>query len=273
MSEHIAFEVRDGVAWIRFRRPEKLNAQSLEMLRALTDMLYRCEVDREVRAVALTGSGRGFSGGFDLGEVPVDEGPEAIGQHFRRASLYWHAAVSAILRLPKPVLAGVNGVTVGGGLGVVLASDIAMASTEATFTPGWFGIGISIDTGSSALLPLHLGWRRATEWIYTNRTLSAAEALEWGLVNRVVPADRFAAELERVARELADGPTHLYALAKSLFQRGRTESPETQYEFEREGVVASVTRPEFADRLRRFRRKERRSSGLALDLDGRGKQG
>ncbi len=268
MTSGIDFETRDGVGWIRFDRPEKLNAQSVEMLSGLTDLIYRCESDRAIRAVVITGTGRGFSGGFDLGEIPLDEGEEAVHRHFRRASLYWHSTISGIIRLRKPVLAAVNGAAVGGGLGLVLAADLAVASEHATFTPAWFSIGISIDTGSSCSLPAYLGWRRATEWIYTNRTLSAAEALEWRLVNRVVAAPRFDGEVARIAVELADGPTHLFALAKQLFHRGRTESPETQYEFEREGVIASVTSPEFADRLRRFRDKERPSRSTSLDLDG-----
>ena len=270
MTAHVEFDVQDAVAWIRFARPEKLNAQSVEMLSAVTDLIYRCEADAAVRAVVFTGTGRGFTGGFDLAEIPLDEGDEAIHRHFRRASLYWHSAISGIIRLRKPVLAAVNGATVGGGVGLVLASDIAIASAEATFTPAWFSIGISIDTGSSCSLPSYIGWRRATEWVYTNRTIDAREALEWGLLNRVVPADALESEARRVAVQLANGPTRLYGLAKELFHRGRTESPETQYELEREGVIASVTAPEFAPRLRAFRDGARPSRGAALDLDGPG---
>ena len=262
----IDFDLRDGVGTITINRPDKLNACTREMLRTWTERLYECEGNPAVKAVVITGAGKGFTAGFDLGEVPVDRGTEAIRDHFRNTSLYWHSVISAIVRIEKPVLAAVNGPAVGGGIGLVLAADLAIASTQASFTPAWFSIGICIDTATSCHLVPYIGMRRATEWIYTNRTLSAAEALDWGLLNRVYPPGEYEKEVDRVARELAAGPTLLYGLAKSLFHRGRTESLETECEFEREGVLKSVTDPGFPPRLKMFRSKQRPSKSLSLDL-------
>jgi 2-(1,2-epoxy-1,2-dihydrophenyl)acetyl-CoA isomerase len=262
----VELTIEDGVGTITINRPDKLNACSTEMLRSWTEHLYACEGSPAVKAVVITGRGKAFTAGFDLGEVPVDAGTEAIRGHFRNTSLYWHSVISAIVRIDKPVLAAVNGPTVGGGIGLVLASDLAIASTEATFTPAWFSIGISIDTATSCHLVSYIGMRRATEWIYTNRVLSAREALDWGLLNRVYPPGEYEREVRRVAAELAAGPTLLYGLAKSLFHRGRTETLETECEFEREGVLKSVTDPAFAERLRMFLQKQRPSKALSLDL-------
>ena len=262
----IDFELRDGVGTITVNRPEKLNACTREMLRLWTERLYECEGDPAVKAVVITGAGKAFTAGFDLGEVPLERGTEAIRNHFRNTSLYWHSVISAIVRIDKPVLAAVNGPAVGGGIGLVLAADLAIASTGASFTPAWFSIGISIDTATSCHLVPYIGMRRATEWIYTNRTLSAAEALDWHLLNRVYPPGEYEKEIRRVARELAAGPTFLYGLAKSLFHRGRTETLETECEFEREGVLRSVTDPAFPPRLRMFLDKQKPSKSLSLDL-------
>lgn len=262
----IELEVEDGIGKITINRPHKLNACTKEMLRAWTERLYECEGSRAVKAVVITGAGKAFTAGFDLGEVPLERGTEAIRDHFRNTSLYWHSVISAIVRIDKPVLAAVNGPAVGGGIGLVLAADLAIASTEASFTPAWFSIGICIDTATSCHLVPYIGMRRATEWIYTNRTLSASEALQWHLLNRVYPPGEYEKEVDRVARELAAGPTHLYGLAKALFHRGRTETLETECEFEREGVLRSVTDPAFASRLGMFLGKQRPSKSLSLNL-------
>lgn len=257
-TDPVRVETADGATWLTFNRPERLNSFNADELAALVATLEQCEADASVRAVVITGSGRAFTSGLDLHEAPAGD-PAAMARWMARVAPLWGAVASALVRMNKPVLAAVNGSTVGGGVGIALASDFVIASSQATFTPGWLAIGVSIDTGSSWSLPAYLGMRRATEWVYTNRTLTAAQALEWGLVNRVVDAAQFEDEVRRVGRELAAYPTHLFAMSKALFRRGRTHDAENQHQAEADTLEIAAAHPHFHQTLDRFYQK--RGSG------------
>jgi 2-(1,2-epoxy-1,2-dihydrophenyl)acetyl-CoA isomerase len=264
-DHHISVEQADGVATIRFIRPSKLNAASGQLLLETLEALYRLESDDSVGAIVLTGEGPVFSSGFDLEEVPMDSGSE-IQTHFRLKALYYHAVIHMLARIEKPTLAAVNGPAVGGGLGMSLACDMAVCTDRATFLPAWMSIGIANDASSSFYLPRVVGYRRAMEWLLTNRTLDASEAFEWGVVNRVIPEAEFQSRVDEIARQLAAAPTHLQGLVKNRIQEGSSQTLESCTEHEVQNVIASVGHPHFAERLALFRNKQMRSGEVAVDL-------
>ena len=265
--QHIQLDVDAGVATITFDRPSQRNASSQQLLRETRDALYRIERHDEVGAIVVTGKGRGFNSGFDLKEVPLGPGDtKAIHDHFRITALYWHAMIHMLTRIKKPTLAAVNGKVAGGGLGIVLACDIAIAVESATFVPAWMSIGIGNDTGTSYALPRVVGFRRAMEWLLSNRTLDASEALDWGLVNRVCPEATFAKAVAETAADLAAGPTHLMAMVKERLHSGWNQSLEECTEHEVQNVIASVTHPHFQQCLKQFVDKARRSDTVMVRL-------
>ncbi len=228
---------RDGsVQTITLNRPDKLNAFTLGVHEGLHAALDEAR-DPEVRAVVITGAGRGFSAGQDL--TAFGEGGDVA--EMLRAT--YHVTVLAIQALEKPVIAAVNGVCAGAGLSLACACDIRIASDAAFFVPGFVGIGLIPDSGGSYFIQRLLGTPRAFEWMTSNRRLTAAEALDWGLVSEVVEADSFAARVAERAAGLAAAPTRAIALTKRLFDDAATSTLEDQ--LEREAVTqAEATRTE-----------------------------
>lgn len=252
MYEAIGHRVQDGVAEITIDLPRHRNALSVRAMQEVTDALNRAEEDDAVGAVMITGAADAFCAGFYLREIPMDRGVDGVRDHFRVAALWWHQMIHKIVRVKRPVLAAVNGVAAGGGLGVLLASDLAICSDNAKFVCAWHTIGIGNDTGTSYSLARVVGMRRAMELMLTNRTLLPAEAREWGLVSRVYPQAQFRDIARQVARELAAAPTHLQVMAKERFHAGWTQPVEECTEFEIQNVIASVTHPHFMPALQRF---------------------
>lgn len=164
----VDFEVTDSIATITLNRPDKLNSASVELLYTVTERLYEIKARDDIGAVILTGAGEAFCSGFDLLEIPLDDGQQAVHEHFRRAALYWHDMIPAIVRLNKPVVAAVNGRAVGGGLGMTLASDIAFAAESANFTPAFMAFGVGPDSTTTYHLPRIMGFGR--HWSGYTRT-------------------------------------------------------------------------------------------------------
>ena len=254
----VDYALQDGVAFITLNRPERLNAGSEELLQGLLKLIYRAEADGAVKAVHLTGAGRAFSAGFDMRSVPSGEGSDRLHEHFRWLAMLWHEATTGLVRLPKPVVGAINGVAVGGGLGLVLACDMAIAGESASFLMSYHSIGLTPDGTTTYHLPRYIGLRRAIEWVYTNRRLSAREAEAWGVVNRVVPDDQLLAESGRLARELAQGPTHIIGRTKELYHAGWTEGLETQAGVEQQGIMWSVRQRWFQEWVQEFQAKRGR---------------
>ncbi len=263
--EKIRLDVDGGAATITFQIPERANALGRVALQETLHALGACEVREDVGAVVLTGAGEdAFCSGFDLKEIPA--GDDAIREHFDDLALWWHQVLHRIIRLRKPVLAAVNGVAAGGGFGISLAADLAVCAERARFVCAWHSIGIANDTATSYSLARIVGMRRAMELMLTNRTLDAAEALEWGLVNRVYPAAGFAANVARIAADLAAAPTHLQVMAKDRFHMGWRQSVEECTEFEIQNVLDSVTHPHFWPQLERFLTRSGRSDAVQVRL-------
>src|SRR5271155_405635 len=216
----ILYELRDGVAQITLNRPDAANSLNHQLSSELLDALIRSEENPEVRALVLTGTGRFFCAGADLKSFYTQVG----GLKDRISHL--HVALSRIVRAPFPVVAAVNGTAAGGGMGLACGCDLIIAAESAKFIMAYTRRGLSPDGTTTYFLPRRIGVGRALELAYTNRTLSAREALEWGLVNRVVPDAELLTQTHTLAAELAKGATRALAGAKRLIYGGVNESLE-----------------------------------------------
>jgi enoyl-CoA hydratase/carnithine racemase len=265
--ERVEFQVEHGAATIAFNMPRFGNALDLKGVQETLDALHWAEARKDVGAVVLTGRGKAFCSGFNLKEIPAgDIDIEKISAHFRVLALWWHQVLHLITRIPKPVLAAVNGVAAGSGLGMTLCADMAVCRDSASFLPAWHTIGLANDATTSYSLVKIVGFRRAMEWMMTNRTVDSREALEMGLVSRVYDAASFDKNVASIARELAAGPTHLQAMAKQGFHMGWRRSIEEATEFEIENVMRSVAHPYFKQSLTKFLAGERKSNEAQVRL-------
>lgn len=203
--------VRDGaVASITLDRPDALNALNAQLRGELLRALKEVGRDDSVRAVVLTGQGRGFCAGADL------RGGGAEREFRRVLTSEYHPIVEAILGLPKPVVAAVNGAAAGAGMSLALAADFVVAAESARFVPAFHRIGLVPDSGLTRVLVRALGRHRALEILLGERQLETAEAVQAGLVAAVVPDERLAEVATALARRLAEGPTRAIALTKRL---------------------------------------------------------
>ena len=206
--------LENGVLTLTLDRPDALNSLTQPLLGELGDALEAAATNDGVRAVVLTGAGRGFCAGQDLKEI---EGREVVfEEHLQR----FNRVIRGIAELPKPVLAAVNGVAAGAGLSIALACDMRVASENATFTTAFSRIGLVPDSGMSHTLPRLVGPAKAFELLALSPRLSAEEARELGIVDRVAPAADFQKTVEEVAETLAQGPTKAYGLIKRALREG-----------------------------------------------------
>jgi 2-(1,2-epoxy-1,2-dihydrophenyl)acetyl-CoA isomerase len=218
MSEYETVNVhRQGAAaTIELNRPDTLNAWNAQLGHDLLAAITAAAQDDDVRVVVITGAGRAFSAGADLRDLSGREERTPDGHPDVRKVLTerYHPIITTIRTMPKPVLAAVNGPAVGIGLSLALASDLVVAAESAYFLLAFVNIGLVPDGGSSLFVPTRIGFARATEMAMLGERIAAAQALEWGLVNRVVPDASFATEVAALRDRLAAGPTRSYAGSK-----------------------------------------------------------
>jgi len=252
--ERVIYEVKDAVAAITLNRPDAYNALNLALARDLFHAVLEADEDRAVRSIVITGAGKAFCAGGDVKDFA--DNPERIGILIKELTTYLHGAVSRLARAQKPVVMAVNGVAAGGGMSLALAGDLVVAAESAKFTMAYSKIAASPDGSSTYFLPRLIGLRRAIELCYTNRALTAREAMDWGLVNRVHPDAEFAGSVSALARELAQGPTLAFGRAKLLFHQSTQESLETQMELEAQAIAASGHTEDFRNGVTAFARKQ-----------------
>ena len=241
---------RDGaVLTITLNRPDVLNAFNAAMHQALSAALNEAKAD-DVRAVVITGAGRGFCVGQDLTEFR--EAPGDIGERLRGN---YHPNILALRRLEKPVLAAVNGPAAGAGLSFACACDLRLAAVSATFVPAFINIGLVPDSGGTYFVRRLLGTARAFDWMTSGRRLSAAEALDWGLVSEVVPDEKLAERAAERAAELAAMPTRGVGLTKRLFDHAENATLEEQLELEAQLQTAATQTADFREGVDAFLEK------------------
>jgi len=231
--ETVNVRVQEGVATIELNRPQALNAWNAQLGADLLAALREASEDDAVRALVLTGAGRGFSSGADLkdisgGDVTADGRPDV----YKTLTERYHPIMHAIRAMPKPVIAAVNGPAVGIGCSLALCSDLILAAEGAYFLLAFVNIGLVPDGGSSLFLPTRIGMARATELSMLGERLPAARALEWGLINRVVPDASLREEAASLAARLAAGPTRSYAGTKRQLNNWLYSRMEEQLELE-----------------------------------------
>jgi len=243
-----------GDATLTLNRPEAFNALNMTLGRDLFHAVLEVDDDAAVRAIVVTGAGKAFCAGGDV--KAFADNLDRIGALIKELTTYLHGAVSRLCRSEKPVIMAINGVAAGGGMSLALAGDLVLAAESARFTMAYSKIAATPDGSSTYYLPRLIGVRRALELYLTNRTLSAHEAQEWGLITRVVPDGELASAADALARELAQGPTRAFGGAKRLFHQATSESLETQMELEAQAIAASGRTDDFRAGVTAFANKQ-----------------
>lgn len=225
----LRFELSAGVATITFdRKDNPANALNTRMAEEMFDVSLRCGAV-DVRAIIITGEGRMFCGGGDLEEINAAADKPAL---LSRMATVLHAALSRLAHIDAPVIMAVNGTAGGGGFSVALSGDYVIASEKAKFLSAYTASGLTPDGSSTYFLAKHVGLLRAKELLLTNRVLSAPEAMDWGIVNKVVPPEALMDEARTLARQFADGPTKAFGGVKRLLDTAYTDGMETQMDRE-----------------------------------------
>ena len=230
--ETVNVSVSDGVATVQLNRPEALNAWNRQFGEDLLAALREARADEAVRAVLIEGAGRGFSSGADLKDFGAETTPDGRPDVYRTLTHRYHPIMVEIREMPKPVLASVRGPAVGIGCSLALCCDLILAAQSAYFLLAFVNIGLVPDGGSSLFVPTRIGMARATELMMLGERLPAPQALEWGLINRVVADERLDEESAALAARLAAGPTCSYAGTKRQLNNWLYSRMDEQLELE-----------------------------------------
>lgn len=256
MADCIVETTPDGVRLIRFNRPERLNSMGGTLIADLNEAIATGEADDSVRVFVVTGQGRAWCAGADLKDPAVQAFPNA-GAAGRRAEAIDHLGGAGrtaltVYRSGKPVIAAINGVTVGGGLGLALCMDIRVASEEARFSTVFISRGLAPDFGLSWFLPRLVGPEHAAELFYTARMVDAAEALALGMVSKVVPHGQLLDETMALAHRIAKQPPSALSYTRRDLQHALTSTLEQHLEYEWANQRLQLSSPEFTEGLAAF---------------------
>jgi 2-(1,2-epoxy-1,2-dihydrophenyl)acetyl-CoA isomerase len=249
--ETVGVERRGAELRITLNRPEAMNAWNKQFGEDLRAAIEAAAADDAVRAVVITGAGRAFSSGADLkaGFEPTPAGHPDVLTPLRDR---YHPIITGLRRMPKPVVAAVNGPAVGIGLSLALAADLVIARESAYFLLAFVNIGLVPDGGSSLFVPERVGFARASEMAMLGERVTARQALEWGLINRVSADDEFDAEVDALAQRLANGPTRSYAGSKRQLNEWLYARMDAQLELEASLQQESAESGDFMEGVRAF---------------------
>jgi 2-(1,2-epoxy-1,2-dihydrophenyl)acetyl-CoA isomerase len=251
------YDVSDGVAVVTLDRPDVLNAFDDELGAAVLDAVRRASDDGSVRCIVITGAGRAFSSGEDLGALQADYERGAAPPLGDTLVNRYNPLIRALRAAPKPVLAAVNGVAAGAGASIALACDFRIASEKAKLVLAFVKAGLVPDSGAVWFLMRMLGGSRTWQLAATGDPLSAEDAHACGIFHRVVPADEFDAAWRAWARELAAGPTRAYALTKQLVDNASFASLDDQLDLEVEAQTQAGATADHLEGVRAFLGKRR----------------
>jgi 2-(1,2-epoxy-1,2-dihydrophenyl)acetyl-CoA isomerase len=230
--QEILHEQQGAVLTITMNRPDKLNAATDTMLAELIDAFKKAEKDTSVRAILVTGAGKGFCAGQDLGaaqERGADSGSMSYGEHLRRT---YNPLILRMRQMPKPIIGAINGVAAGAGMGMAMACDVRIAAESASFLQAFVKIGLVPDSGSTWMLPRLIGMTRALDLALSGRKINAQQALEWGLLTQVVPDADLMSVANQAAAEYAAAPTKAIGYIKQALAFAQTHSLEETLEYE-----------------------------------------
>ncbi len=254
MSDTIITETHENWVQITLNRPERLNAFNDEMHLALRESLQNAQADANCRAILLTGSGRGFCAGQDLGDRDPNKmtEPPNLGETL---SKFYNPNVSLIRNMPKPVICAVNGVAAGAGANIAFGCDITFAAESAKFIQSFAKIGLVPDAGGTWLLPRLIGEQRAKAIALTAQPISAKQAEEWGMIWQATADDALLATAQAFTKQLASGPTVGFALTKKAMHQAATNSFEQQAELEAASQQQAGRSQDYAEGVSAFLEK------------------
>lgn len=224
----VLFQIDNNVAVITLNRPDKLNAFNREMALLLQQQLDQCAYRQEVRSIYITGAGKGFSAGQDLAEIVAPDGPtmtQILGEHY-------NPIIDRIRKMPKPVIAAVNGVAAGAGANIALCCDIVVAAQSASFIQAFSKLGLIPDSGGTYFLPRLIGWQKASALAMLGDKIAAEEAERMGMIYKVIADDGFASATFQLARQVAQMPTQGLALIKQALNQSFTNNYQQQLALE-----------------------------------------
>ena len=235
----IELKIDNAIATITFNRPNAANGLNLMMAQELYQVVLDLDHDESVKVVVLLAEGRFFSAGGDI--KYMSSNLSNLGPTMKQLADELHRSISILARMPKPFIIGVNGIAAGGGFSISMTADLVIAAQSSKFTMAYTASGLSPDGSSTYFVPRIIGLRRTAELMMTNRQLTAMEALDWGLVNQVVPDVDLKNSVYSLAEKLANGPVDAFATVKKLLQCSFTNSLETQMELEGRAIAESAS--------------------------------
>lgn len=253
--ETIQLEMRDAVGVLTLNRPDRLNALNVQVAHEFKAAIAEA-LERGARAIVITGAGRAFSAGGDLRamqEIATQEG--RVEAFFDEPLRLLNEAILLIRQTPVPFIAAVNGVASGGGCNVALACDIVIAAESARFNQAFIKIGLTPDCGGTFMLPRLVGWKRATELLFTGELISALNAVKMGMINSVVPDEELMSNVMAMAEKLAQAPTAAIGEIKVLLEASATNDMKTHLDLERETQIESGKSKDFAEGVSAFLEK------------------
>jgi enoyl-CoA hydratase/carnithine racemase len=251
-EQAIKVEIEDRIATLTLNRPERLNALGAGMREEMLKALIELGDNAEVRVVLITGAGRAFCSGGDVKEMSERQESGAVTRHAVEIQPVREKILAVMRTMPKPVIAVVNGVAAGAGFNLALGCDMRIASERASFTQAFVKRGLHPDWGGTYFLARMLGTARACELLFSGDMIGAKQAAEWGLVNRVVPHEKLTEESRTWARQFADGPPIVLALAKRGIYRSTESDLASALEFEAYAQRVVWTTEDAAEGIKAF---------------------
>lgn len=260
-DQAVRFEQDGAVAVVTLSRPDTGNAINREMAADLLGAAIACEQDARIRCVLLRSSGKLFCGGGDLGDF--DAAGDKVAESLAEVATLLHAAVSTFVRMDKPVVTAVQGFAAGAGFSLAVLGDIVIASEAAKFLLAYSGVGLCPDGGTSWLLPRLVGLRKAQELVLLNPRINAQEALDLGLVTRMVSPEKLDDEAKKIAEALSMGPTRAFARSRALLWASSEAAIDTQLSREARAISLCVSESDGREGIAAFR------AGRAPQFTGR----
>src|SRR5574341_1220378 len=257
MSESILIHQDGSIFQISLNRPEAYNALNFDMMVMLSDALAAAAMDESVKGIVITGTGKAFCAGGDLKWISQQIGD--AGSTLHRLAPQFHVAITEIRRMGKPVLAAINGIAAGGGFSLALACDFRVMGQSTILRQAYTSSGLSIDGGGSFALPRLVGLARAMEIMAFDKPISSAQALEWGLVTKVVPDNEVLPEALAMLNHLTKTALHSFAWSKKLMADSLNNTLETQLELERQGISDCAAHPNGLEGIKAFIEKRKPS--------------
>jgi 2-(1,2-epoxy-1,2-dihydrophenyl)acetyl-CoA isomerase len=226
--ETILFEVKEGIASLTLNRPDVFNAFNEQLSSDVNDALKKVSKDKSIRVLVISGAGKAFCSGQDLKAIAGSKNRSLSESLYKR----YNPMIKAIRNLPIPVVCKLNGVAAGAGCSLALSCDMIIASENASLIEVFVNVGLVLDSGSSYFLPRLLGSARAFELAALGSKVTAQQAAEWGMINRVVKAEELEDEVGRLASHFATAPTKAIGLMKKMLQKSYTSDLDTMLEYE-----------------------------------------